>query len=146
MSYFKSADIQIFPLNTPRDTQPDSNALSEKNILNLIRSITDKHSYVVSDDTSESWFEFVLYGYYIKVKTSALSTSEEIYAHLFINNFNALYTAQNAYDDEEVFYGVYFSNEDTPTVPDGCTSYTLHILSKGTIPDKSKHLVDGGKV
>lgn len=68
----ESSKIKIFPcVSRTYDTdEADIKAklMSEENITNIIKSITDKKSYIISYDDVNKIFKFVLNGYYIELK------------------------------------------------------------------------------
>jgi hypothetical protein len=83
-SYYASSNLTVFPC-VSRDTGTsniDLNAklMSEENITNIIKSITDRDSFVINYEKSGEWIEFILNGYYFKL--DKFTFSGNIYASL----------------------------------------------------------------
>jgi hypothetical protein len=115
-----SVNISIFPCvsrfltNDNNEVAKRSKLMSEENITGIIKSITDKDSYVISYDGQV--IKFVLGGYYIEV---AQKLSDTVYAHLVFQKSRTNQHKLIAGDNNNNFYGVVFSNSDTaPTITD----------------------------
>ena len=73
-----SDKIFVFPC-VSRDNDYDLKAkiMSEENITNLIKSITDNTSYVINDDLNN--LEFIIDGYYFKLTDYSLTGTQYAY-------------------------------------------------------------------
>lgn len=61
-----SNNVKVFPFGSPRDNDPLSRVLNEQNLTNIVKHLTDKHSYVV--DYNKPDIKFVIEGYYFEVQ------------------------------------------------------------------------------
>lgn len=60
-----SDNVKVFPFGSPRGNDPLSRVLNEQNLTNIVKHLTDKHSYVV--DYNKPDIKFVIEGYYFEV-------------------------------------------------------------------------------
>lgn len=89
MNYLKPQDVTVFPFGKNRASDSRSRVLNEQNITNLVRMLTDNHSYVLSWDSDSNEIEFVLYGYYFKANLSEVikdNVNNDIYAYIILND------------------------------------------------------------
>ena len=127
MSFLKSDDIKIFPFGSNRISDPNSRALSERNITDLVKKLTDNHSYVVSYDEWKHVIEFVLGGYLITANIEGLSNP--LYASIKLDN-NIL---SGGDDGDGEFTGVTFTTNSVTDV-----TYILQLLDEsGAVPNAS---------
>lgn len=88
--YFKASKIDVFPVSVERPSKPEAQLLTEDHVSNIVRSIVDFPSYVITEDYDGTELEFILYGYYVKLKLdegfsfSSVGNSD-IYALLYLN-------------------------------------------------------------
>lgn len=79
MSKLASGKVSVFPcISRTGDYALDSKLLSEKNLSNIIKCVTDKKSFIVNEDLSN--LEFVIDGYYFKLNDYEIS--DTTYAYL----------------------------------------------------------------
>ena len=77
-----SENIFVFPcVSRSKNYDLKAKLMSEENITNIIKSITDKKSYVINDDLSN--LEFVIDGYYFKLINKTLTGNQ--YAYISTN-------------------------------------------------------------
>lgn len=161
--YFLSNQIEVFPISVDRPSKPAARVLSENNLLNLIRSLNDYPSFVISKTYNNELFEFMIYGYYIKLEGTidfSAIEGDNIYATIFLDTSNTSYPQLWASDSGDSFTGVVFTaspeEAEIPTlIKDTYQKYTLHILQKSgnsyTIPPESRTRftideIDGGLI
>ena len=101
MSKISSSNIFVFPC-VSRGEQYDlaSKLMSEKNITNIIKSITDEESYIIS--WVNGVLKCVIKGYYFEI--SGISPADNMYAHLLMNTAND--EILNGSDVSDEFSGV----------------------------------------
>ena len=105
-----SNTVTIFPCVSRTDNTDEkatkAKLMSEENITNIIKSITDKKSYVL--DYSEGKFKFILDGYYIELETSKEGTK---YVSVNKDTLGTYEVIQG--DDGDVFSGLSITDEPT---------------------------------
>ena len=131
MSYLDSDKIKIFPFSTTRSTDPEGRWLSEKNLTNIIKELTDYHSYVISYDDQGS-IRFVINGYLVEAMLPS-ALRRNVYAVIQITD-NVLSGGDNTTNQ---FTCVNFSKTVVETnINDGI--YALHLLDEeGHVPETS---------
>lgn len=77
MTYIASNDIYMFPVANRGDAFPLSRLTTEQNIVNILKSMSDKDGFVISpsgsvDMDSSALFEFIIGGYYVKTTNNKL--------------------------------------------------------------------------
>lgn len=145
MAYISSENIKVFPsIGRDPNTDADAELMNEGNISNIIRSLCrERKSYVLSK-TWTAPFEFVIYGFYFKVKDISSLSDRPLYAHitlkentgnyqlLTISNSTASNNSLQNLDQTSQFQGVLFNNN-----PSGGT-HTLQLLDgNGNVPATS---------
>ena len=157
MAYIASENIKVFP-SVGRDTtiDADSELTNEKNLSNILRNLYKRESFVISENTNDE-FEFVIYGYYFRVKSGQLPIEEnkKLYAHIeVLEGFDSSNTYQQlklfnqttdnnslqVLDNNNEFQGISFDDSETHTAPEhsGRVAYTLQLLDeRGQVPRKS---------
>jgi hypothetical protein len=87
MSYVNSTNIlSVFPCvsrGADYDSGSKSKLMSEKNITNIVKSITDKESYIISWNADN--LKCVVQGYYFEIKVSTSPNGSQ-YLHLQMND------------------------------------------------------------
>ena len=131
----KSADVTIFPcvsrvIKDDTLTPLKAKLMSEENITNIIKSITDNQSYVISYDNGV--FKLILDGYYIELSAECSGTKylqlaykEESGDHILIQGDDGVAGGD--------FDGLFISD----TKPDSGTY--LCLCEGGKIPSDSYH-------
>jgi hypothetical protein len=132
-----SNKVTVFPCvgrsisNDTNDINLSAKLMSEKNITNIIKSITDRKSYIISYNETDKLMKFILDGYYFEVFFSGdYALSGTLYAFLSYNNVGE-YT-QVIYGDE----GDFFKGLIISTKPNEGGEY-LVLCENGNIPDSS---------
>lgn len=127
-----SENIFVFPcVSRSKNYDLKAKLMSEENITNIIKSITDKKSYIINDDLSN--LEFVIDGYYFKL--TGVELKENRYAYISTkkngvtpNEFTLLIGDNNS----NSFEGLIIDS----AIPDGKDYLTL--CEGGKIPADSK--------
>lgn len=110
ITFFNSEDIDLFPISLARNPsstkRPYARTLSEDNLRSITSNLVDSKSFVISSDmildvnpqgaTDDSYelspFEFMLNGYYVKLRARDLPrelwASKDIYATVLVDNWN----------------------------------------------------------
>lgn len=133
MSYLESNQIKIFPFSTKRSSDPEGRWLSEKNLTNIIKELTDYHSYVISYDNTTRLIRFVINGYLVEAILPTSLSKTTLYAVIQIQN-DLISGSDNT---ENKFTCVNFS---TAVVESDASkgSYALQLLDKnGKVPETS---------
>lgn len=78
--YIESNNIDIFPCSINRTTDRKSKLFYEENISNLVRQVTDYHSFIISGGVDingnvTATLCLTLFGYYIEIKPGTNLTS-----------------------------------------------------------------------
>ena len=167
--YVASSEMkEVFPSAKRVSQVQMSKMMSEMALVRLINSLIDKDGFVITSayDAAQP-FAFNISGYYFEVTTgqsiltaAGVTTSGEIYAHIFVNETasGVAYRELQGTDENSEYTGVLFDTSDTATSQSGEVAYTLHILSVAdsvvTIPAESKvkfssdsvniDIIDGG--
>ena len=168
--YLSHKKVHMFPVAIDRPNHPSSRILSEDNIRNLVKSMSENTSFVVTQKyDSKSDFEFVVDGYYIKLHGTTADelsfSGKDVYAVIVVQGVDSECPLLWGYEDDDKFTGVSFvediNNIDVSAFKDldSYKIYYLHILSKDEsgsyyIPDSSKArftgtslgVVDGGEI
>lgn len=88
MAYLDSSKVDVFPISHARSNNPYARALSEEHITRLLKSITDRDSFVVEYNVSNI-LTFVLNGYIVSVDspTTVLTnnTDDAIYGVILVD-------------------------------------------------------------
>lgn len=104
MAYIASNDIYMFPVANRGDAFPLSRLTTEQNIVNILKSMSDKDGFVISPSgtitkSSSDPFEFVIGGYYVKTLNryipSASSSHRTLYACLNIASYGSTVAGGN---------------------------------------------------
>lgn len=132
-----SSNVTVFPC-VSRSIKGDDNTeivnkaklLSEENITNILKSVTDKKSYIINWE--KDTLEMVIKGYYFKIEDQEKSGNK--YAHIkFIENTGNYILIQGD-NDESKFTGVEIIEGTAPDNDENC----LTLCVNGSIPDDSK--------
>ena len=83
-----SSNVHVFPFGTARKTDPLGRVLNENNLTTLVKKLTDKTAYVISDhiETSantitKALFEFMIEGYYFRADIAdVIAVDKPLYA------------------------------------------------------------------
>jgi hypothetical protein len=107
MGNLNSSLVSVFPcVSRTDDYALDSKLLSEKNLSNIIKCVTDKKSFVINDDLDN--LEFVIDGYYFKLNGHTLSGTT--YAYLSYQDANPTLLEG---DDKDIFTGLNLTNNSS---------------------------------
>lgn len=121
MAYYESDNVHVFP-SAYRKKFAAGKYTSEYNFTNIINSIVDVDSYVLSTDetlANDHTLRVVIHGYYFEIKEFS-KPSGKLYLAIKVekNNHNALVQYGNgsnydetALDDNTYFKGLYYGNE-----------------------------------
>ena len=127
-----SKNIIIFPC-VSRDIKDDKHEIavkaklmSEENITNIVKSITDKNSYLLSYDNGV--FKFILDGYYVEL-TETLSGTKYVQLQKTISGNHTVLKG----DAEQEFTGLSIIGDKPETVSGEC----LCLCVDGKIPKES---------
>lgn len=126
----ESSKVFVFPC-VSRDTGEeqknlDAKLMSEKNITNIIKSITDNKSYVISWD--DGLLKCVIDGYYFEVMGAPTGNQ-----YAFIGMNNGVIKGDNGVDeDSKYFEGLTIAD----TKPE--SEEYLILCENGVVPDSSK--------
>lgn len=139
MAYLKSESVKIFPFGSPRTSDFYGRVLNEQNLVRLIKSLVDIHSYVISYDTDTHKIVFVVGGYYCECDISDLITNKPLFVEITTTSQgedDKIYTVLVGNDDSERnFTALTFLNEE-PALK--TNSYYLQLLdNNGKVPAKS---------
>ncbi len=157
--YLKAQSVDVFPISRARSTNPTARLISEEHLLNLVRSICDTDSFVVTKDFIESNdLEFMIHGYYFKILGNSIPLdqfSSEIWATIYLDTSDNNYVTLFGSDSDEAdpaartFNGLNLTSE-IPTSNDGRTSHTLLLLKKDAnnwiVPDESRLKFDAESI
>ena len=137
ISYLPSGAVKLFPYNTERTEDINSNVFNETNITNIIKSITDKSSYIIEYDETSKSMSFVIDGYYFEVNLTDLDLSKNLYAGITVAN-SMLSGGDLKKDDSESseFTGLGFFTEKQDATE---FTHTLHLFENGN-PVKTSFL------
>ena len=126
MSTLNSSDVIVFPATQRSpDYAQTSRYLNELNITNIIKSITNKDSYIIYYDPQSAGLKpnlvFVLFGYYFQVKYTLPSSDNsdnltDIYAQIKIDNDEL-----EGGDSDNKYIGLDIGEKNT-------SDYTHHLL------------------
>lgn len=160
--YVLSSNIHIFPTSAARSIRDVySNLLSEENLISLTQNcIGTEKSYIISAPSTigdTGHIVFKLYGYYIDVNTNGETVSglfneigsNNVYAHIVLNNINGHYSLYGSDDSDGKYKGVQFLSTPDGTETHGLTNpkvETLQLISNGEINSSVFMSVDGGVV
>lgn len=160
LKYSNSNKIDVFPISKRRSGDAYAHVLTEKNLLDLIRSVSFTDSFVLTTAfNSNQRLDFVIHGYYIQLHEFDVSTFDstatDIYAHIFIDTSTTEHFLWGSDDDKTTqFTGVVFT--DTPTcdapavLKNNFEHYSLKVLTKVggafQIPSDSRRVIDGGLI
>ena len=123
----ESNKIFVFPcVSREGNYELEAKIMSEKNITNIIRSITDSTSYVINDDLTN--LEFIIDGYYFKLIDYPLTGTQ--YAYIDTNNGSVGKLLKG--DSATGFDGLTIT-ENKPN-----TGEYLTLCEDGIIPENSK--------
>lgn len=128
---YNSVNTFVFPCVSRDGSKVDdlsAKLMSEENITNLIKSITDNHSYIISYNDDSEELEFILDGYYFKL--SNFTPNGTLYATLVYNDSSGLKLIKG--DEATGFEGL--SIDTTPTTDKPC----LLLCENGKISEVSK--------
>lgn len=143
----QSNKIDVFP-SANRVMYPQSRLTSESNITGILTHILGKDSFVINQSVSDP-FEFVIKGYYFKIKTLPILTGNDVYAFIRVINpdedTEALFPeivpladGATLLDNDGYFAGLVLDNNTTYQD----STDKLHILTKvdgaWVIPEDSK--------
>ena len=127
-----SKNIIIFPC-VSRDIKDDEHEIavkaklmSEENITNIVKSITDKNSYLLSYDNGV--FKFILDGYYVEL-TETLSGTKYVQLQKTISGNHTVLEG----DAEQVFTGISIIEDKQELV----SGEYLCLCADGKIPENS---------
>ena len=113
-NYVPSSLIEVFPSSTREGNNLFTN---EANLTNMIKTITDRESFICGEDST--YLEFVIKGYYFKVTKAALVSTDlsTIRASVVIGetsseSFQNLkpQDGKTTLDNNGIFYGVKFDS------------------------------------
>jgi hypothetical protein len=113
--------------------------MSEKNITNILKAITDKKSYLISWDDTTDLIKCVIDGYYFELKGypyphKSGSTSSSLYARVVKNTDNSeLIKGDEKEGENNSFVGLEISNQAPETNRDAW----LTLCENGRIPPES---------
>ena len=102
--------------------------MSEENVTNIIKSITDENSYVINDDLDN--LEFIIDGYYFKLSEYSLTGNKYAYITTTNSSVGKLIVGDNS--STNVFGGLTI----TDTIPD--VENYLTLCEDGKIPQISR--------
>lgn len=121
MTYFESGNVIAYPASNRGLDYPRSVYTSEINLANIIKSVTDKESFILPTTTLDGNIEVILGGYYFKINKSLNALSNGSYGlgikldssnENFPNLIN-IETEDNKLDNDGNFYGIELSNNDS---------------------------------
>ena len=128
--------IQIFPSGKRANVgELNSRKLTEQNIRNILNSITDNHSFVISDSFPASGdtttpFEFVVDGYYFSITRNNIGVID-LTGNLWVGI--TLTSEQDTSDTYSELNTITFSTTEPPN-----QDFTLQLLSDGKVKEESK--------
>lgn len=138
----KSSSITVFPTTKRQKGNRSSKLLTESNLVNIINSLLDVESFVITDNitSNDSSIEFNILGYYFKIskisdilaEVNPTNLTHSIYANIYFmrsGDYKELYgtDVQDPVDSTQYYYdGIYFTENE----PDMSASGSLKILSR----------------
>lgn len=133
-----SKDIIIFPcvsrLYTADETNIKAKLMSEENLTNILKSVTDKKSYIISYESKS--IKFVLNGYYVELGNISLSEyTDPIYAVLNYQGSTGehkIIVGDTGSDDKATFGGITL----VTSTPDANSEY-LCLWNGNSVPKES---------
>ena len=133
MTTVLSTNVKVFPCATREsDNGLDSKLLSEQNITNIIKSVTDNHSYIISWDNDT--LKCVIKGYYFEI--SGQRIGGDLYAHLQMNG-DVLNGADEVDGNQKYFAGLDINNSASNADLVLCVSGNIPIDSWAKFNPKS---------
>lgn len=139
MAYYNSSNVSVFP-SAYRKVDTKGKYTSEYNFVNIINSIIDVDSYVLSTDTTlanDHILRVVIHGYYFEIENFIKPTNKALYLAIRVENntSNALVNFNNgsaaedtALDQGSEFTGLYTGDTEPNTAAgEGYTIYTLQV-------------------
>ena len=108
-NHYSSNNVKVFP-STNRWLYPQGKLTSERNFVNIINSLTDHKSYVLSWTSGE--LEVIINGYYFKVNLPSLSPNLYLSILVELTEYGQLVSWDNneQLDSNDYFCGLAFSN------------------------------------
>ena len=139
MSNLNSYEVKVFPYSEDRVADPLGADLNEANLRILMTAGSDSESYVIS--YNNNMIEFVLAGYYFKVKNVSTLNFKPLFASIKLGTDD--YSVLGSEDSSGRFTPLEFTKYK-PTDP---TSKWIQILDEyGKVPEDSKYKIDRSSV
>ena len=149
MANYSTTNVKVFP-STYRKQIPQGKYTSEYNFVNILNSLTDIDSYVISADNGV--LKVVIHGYYFEISNFVLEQNLNLWLGIKIesgNNALVNYskTSIDDLDSNNSFTGLeYFTSEPSNETTDKYTCYYLRVAEDGNIINKVKLTTDSVKV
>ena len=107
MVYIESNNIYMFPVANRGESFPLSRLTTEQNIVNILKSMSDKDGFVISSTgiyspSSGAYLEFIIDGYYVKTSYVSIPTGsagdppadrssagDTLYAHIVVGKYGS---------------------------------------------------------
>lgn len=147
--HLKSAKIKVFPFGSNRVTNPVDRVLNEQNLTQIIKSVTDYDSYVISYEGN--LIKFVINGYYVEADLTDLK-DKPLYASItmegedynYLNGGDNLTTVkEGSLEAESEFTGVNFANSLEHV---GGTHQLQLLDNNGNVPVTSLYKISGESI
>ena len=143
MANFSSNDVNVFP-SMWRQFKPQSKFTNEENFTNILKSVTDKDSYIV--DYNNGTLKCVIYGYYFEINNFNLEPDYTLYIVVDQNGtlINPIQGTPHTMDSNGECL---FITSSEPQLPTGATLHELDITdSNSQILTKSLTKVNSNSV
>lgn len=147
-TYINSSSVNVFP-TALRTRIGTGKFTSEENITGIIRAVAN-NSYIISYPSDENLYtgdwEFIIYGYYFGTSGVGLSTGNNIYAQIKLDNSGRLVAWDGSVilDDGDLFKALYITS-DSPGVDVG-NVHTLQLISNGVVNPEALYEVNSDRV
>ena len=148
-TYITSENVRIFP-SAYRKEYTEGKYNSEENFTNIINSIVDVDSFVISLDTSTGLLKFVIHGYYFEILSFSLQSNPNCWAGIRVeqgNNAIVNYNDSSIHDldSNNYFYGLVLDSTDPTSNNESNSSYkyySLQVSSGGKLVNQIKFSSD----
>lgn len=149
-NYFNTSDINLFPTSFRRE-ETEGKFTSEHNFINILNSIVDKDSYVLTYNESNDLLRVVIHGYYFEIFNfkSTIGNTNPCYLKIRVEdgNYSAIVNYPNGsinnLDEGNEFRGLFFENNSTKQTAPNTTYYILQVTDQdGNIINKVRLSTD----
>jgi hypothetical protein len=147
MANYSTTNVKVFP-STYRKQVPQGKYTSENNFVNILNSLTDIDSYVISADNGV--LKVVIHGYYFEISNFVIEPNLWLGIKIESGNNALVNFSKQSIDDldsDNSFTGLeYFTSEPSNEATDNYTCYYLRVIKDSNIINKVKLTTDSIQV